>query len=90
VPSGHYTDVVERLAPGRSFRRHRAHRRPRARRHAGVIHYTVGQRRGLGLGAAQAGHASEPLFVVRIDAAKAQVVVGRARRWRPAPWRYAT
>ncbi len=45
-------------------------------RHAGVIHYTVGQRRGLGLGAAQAGHASEPLFVVRIDAAKAQVVVG--------------
>ncbi len=45
-------------------------------RHAGVIHYTVGQRRGLGLGASLGGRAAEPLFVVRLDAAKAQVVVG--------------
>ncbi|OEU63936.1 MAG: tRNA 2-thiouridine(34) synthase MnmA [Desulfuromonadales bacterium C00003094] len=39
-------------------------------RHAGTHRYTVGQRRGLGLAW------SEPLFVVRIDAAQRQVVVG--------------
>ena len=44
-------------------------------RHAGVIHYTIGQRRGLGLGALPAV-GGEPLYVVRLDAAKAQVIVG--------------
>ena len=39
-------------------------------RHEGIIHYTIGQRRGLGI----AG--SEPLYVVRIDAKARQVVVG--------------
>jgi tRNA-uridine 2-sulfurtransferase len=39
-------------------------------RHAGIINYTIGQRRGLGISAPQ------PLFVVRLDAAKRQVVVG--------------
>jgi tRNA-specific 2-thiouridylase len=39
-------------------------------RHEGVIGFTVGQRKGLGL-----GH-HEQLFVVRIDAARRQVVVG--------------
>ena len=77
VPSGHYTDVVERLAPGAIVPGDIVHVDGRVLgRHAGVVHYTVGQRRGLGLGAAQAGHASEPLFVVRLDAARAQVVVG--------------
>ncbi len=42
-------------------------------RHEGVIHYTVGQRKGLGL----SGN-DEPLFVVRIDADNARVVVGSA------------
>jgi tRNA-specific 2-thiouridylase len=41
-------------------------------RHPGVHHYTIGQRRGLGLGA------GEPLYVVRLDAARRQVVVGAA------------
>jgi tRNA-specific 2-thiouridylase len=40
-------------------------------RHDGVIHFTVGQRKGLGL----SGN-GEPLFVLKLDAAKAQVVVG--------------
>ncbi len=40
-------------------------------RHDGITHFTVGQRKGLGL----SGN-DEPLFVVRLDAAKAQVVVG--------------
>ncbi len=38
--------------------------------HQGTYRYTVGQRKGLGLAW------SEPLFVVRIDAARQQVVVG--------------
>ncbi len=77
VPSGHYTDVVERLAPGAAVPGDIVHLDGQVLgRHAGVIHYTVGQRRGLGLGAAQAGHATEPLFVVRLDAANARVVVG--------------
>jgi tRNA-specific 2-thiouridylase len=41
--------------------------------HRGAIHYTVGQRRGLGVAA------GEPLYVVRVDAARNRVVVGRER-----------
>jgi tRNA-specific 2-thiouridylase len=39
-------------------------------RHSGIIHFTVGQRRGLGVAA---GH---PLYVVRLDAPSRRVVVG--------------
>jgi tRNA-specific 2-thiouridylase len=42
-------------------------------RHPGVIHFTVGQRRGLGLGGLANG---EALYVVKLDAAKARVIVG--------------
>ncbi|MBI3275109.1 MAG: tRNA 2-thiouridine(34) synthase MnmA [Methylocystis sp.] len=77
VPTGHYSDLVERLAPGAAVPGDIVHIDGRAiGRHAGVIHYTIGQRRGLGLGAVAAGRFAEPLFVVRLDAAKAQVVVG--------------
>jgi tRNA-specific 2-thiouridylase len=77
VPSGHYSDIVERLAPGAVVPGDIVHVDGRVLgRHAGVIHYTIGQRRGLGLGAAIAGRTAEPLFVVRLDAANAQVVVG--------------
>lgn len=38
--------------------------------HGGAVHYTVGQRRGLGIAAA------EPLYVIRVDAAANRVVVG--------------
>jgi tRNA-uridine 2-sulfurtransferase len=43
-------------------------------RHPGIIHFTVGQRRGLDIG----GQA-EPLYVVRIDALTRRVVVGPKR-----------
>jgi len=77
VPSGHYTDVVERLAPQAMVAGDIVHVDGRLLgRHAGIVNYTVGQRKGLGLGGAQTGSGGEPLFVVRIDAAKAQVVVG--------------
>jgi tRNA-specific 2-thiouridylase len=77
VPSGRYTDVVQRLAPESVVPGDIVHVDGRVLgRHTGVVHYTIGQRRGLGLGASVAGRDAQPLFVVRIDAAKAQVVVG--------------
>ena len=42
-------------------------------RHRGIIHYTIGQRKGLGIGGA-----GEPYFVTGIDAAHNRIVVGRA------------
>lgn len=40
-------------------------------RHEGVINYTIGQRRGLGIGGL-----ADPLYVVKLDAERRQVVVG--------------
>jgi tRNA-specific 2-thiouridylase len=71
VPQGRYSSVVERLRPDAAEPGEIVHVDGRVLgRHAGIIHYTVGQRRGLGV----AG--GEPLFVVRLDAASRKVVVG--------------
>jgi tRNA-specific 2-thiouridylase len=71
VPSGKYTDIIERLRPGAARPGEIRHMDGRILgRHPGIIHYTIGQRKGLGIAA------SEPLYVVELDAAKAQVVVG--------------
>jgi tRNA-uridine 2-sulfurtransferase len=71
VPTGRYTDIIGRLRPnavepgdivdldGRVIGAHQ-----------GIIHFTVGQRKGLGIAA------SSPLYVVRLDAAGRRVVVG--------------
>jgi tRNA-uridine 2-sulfurtransferase len=76
VPTGRYSDIVERLAPSAADPGDIVHVDGRLLgRHAGVMHYTIGQRRGLGLGAASAT-GGEPLYVVRIDAAQARVTVG--------------
>lgn len=72
VPHGNYADVVERLKPGASVPGEIADLSGRVLgRHEGVIHYTVGQRKGLGL----SGN-GEPLFVVKLDAERARVIVG--------------
>ncbi len=76
VQGGHYGEFVSARAEGA----------PQARpgeivdlagralgEHRGAIHYTVGQRRGLGVAA------GEPLYVVRVDAARNRVVVGSER-----------
>ena len=72
VPDGDYAGLVRKLRPeadtagdivdlaGRKLGTHR-----------GIIHFTVGQRRGL-----EIGGSPEPLYVVRVDAAARQVVVG--------------
>ena len=71
VPTGHYAEVIERLRPGASG--------PGdivgldgsvLGQHDGIIHFTVGQRRGLGIAA------GAPLYVVRLDAHSRRVVVG--------------
>jgi len=71
VPEGDYAALIRKLRPegvapgditdmdGRVLGRHE-----------GIIHYTIGQRRGLGLSG------GEPLYVVRIEAAERRIVVG--------------
>ncbi len=71
VPAGHYSEMIERLLPGSSEPGEIVHVDGRVLgRHNGILHYTIGQRRGLGIAAA------EPLYVVSLDAAEARVVVG--------------
>jgi tRNA-uridine 2-sulfurtransferase len=71
VPTGHYSKMIERLIPDASTPGEIAHVDGRVLgRHRGIIHYTIGQRRGLGVAAA------EPLYVVALDAVRARVIVG--------------
>jgi tRNA-specific 2-thiouridylase len=71
VPEGRYTTVIDRLRPGSAEAGEILHLDGRLLgRHDGVTRYTVGQRRGLAIAL------GEPLFVVRLDAARRQVIVG--------------
>ena len=71
VPTGHYADIIERLKPGAAEPGSIVDLDGKVLgSHAGIIHYTVGQRRGLGLAGAS------PLYVVRLDAEARRVVVG--------------
>jgi tRNA-specific 2-thiouridylase len=73
VPNGRYAEVVEKLRPGAAEPGEIAHVDGTVLgRHAGVIHFTVGQRRGLNL----PGGEAEPLYVVRLDAKNRRVIVG--------------
>ncbi|MFN3211509.1 MAG: tRNA 2-thiouridine(34) synthase MnmA [Henriciella sp.] len=71
VPEGSYAKVVEKLRPGSGRGGEIVHLDGRVLgEHQGVIHYTIGQRRGLGVAT------GEPLFVVKINAPARQVIVG--------------
>jgi tRNA-uridine 2-sulfurtransferase len=71
VPQGRYGDLIERLRPGAAKAGEIVHVDGRVLgRHEGIVHYTVGQRRGLKVAI------GEPLYVVRLDAAKGRVIVG--------------
>jgi len=71
VPEGSYAKVVEKLRPGSGRGGEIVHLDGRVLgEHQGVIHYTIGQRRGLNVAV------GEPLYVVKIDAPKRQVIVG--------------
>jgi tRNA-specific 2-thiouridylase len=72
VPDGNYAAVIQKLRPGAGEPGDIVDMEGRVMaRHEGVIHYTIGQRRGLGIGGL-----SEPLYVVRLDPEARQVVVG--------------
>lgn len=71
VPGGSYASVIERLRPGAMEPGEITHMDGRVLgKHEGVVNYTVGQRRGLGIAW------PEPLYVVAVDAAAKRVVVG--------------
>ena len=72
VPDGNYAKVIEKLRPGVAAPGEIVDIDGRILgKHDGVIHYTIGQRRGLGLGGL-----TEPLYVVRLDPEARCVIVG--------------
>src|SRR5580765_1110873 len=71
VPTGRYTDIIGRLKPGAIEPGDIVDLDGRViGRHQGVVHFTVGQRKGLGIAS------GSPLYVIRLDAARRRVVVG--------------
>ena len=71
VPTGHYADVIERLRPGSAAPGNIVDLSGRVLgQHDGIIHFTVGQRKGLKI------PAREPLYVLRLEAETRRVVVG--------------
>ena len=76
VPNGSYAKVVEKFRPGALQPGEIVHIDGRVLgNHDGIINYTIGQRRGLGIGG---GHTegNSPLFVVGLRPDKNQVLVG--------------
>ncbi|PKP75165.1 MAG: tRNA 2-thiouridine(34) synthase MnmA [Alphaproteobacteria bacterium HGW-Alphaproteobacteria-6] len=72
VPNGNYAAVIEKLRPGAADPGEIVDLAGTViGHHRGVIHYTIGQRRGLGVG----GQA-DPLYVIRLDPATRRVTVG--------------
>jgi tRNA-uridine 2-sulfurtransferase len=71
VPQGKYTDVIERLMPSAAEKGEIVDLAGNVLgHHDGIIRFTVGQRKGLGIAA------GTPLYVVKLDAANRRVVVG--------------
>jgi len=71
VPSGSYSDLVAKLRPGAIEPGEIVDESGRVLgQHDGIIHFTVGQRKGLGISGA------EPMFVLRLEAETRRVVVG--------------
>jgi tRNA-uridine 2-sulfurtransferase len=71
VPQGKYSDIIEKLRPEAAQGGDIVHMDGRVLgRHDGIFHYTIGQRRGIGIAAA------EPLYVLHLDPAHARVIVG--------------
>ncbi len=72
VPNGDYASVIRKLRPEAAAPGDIVHADGRVLgRHDGIVNYTIGQRRGLGIGGL-----ADPLYVVRLDPENRQVVVG--------------
>jgi tRNA-specific 2-thiouridylase len=75
VPSGNYAALVQKLRPGAAEPGEIVDEAGRVLgRHDGVIHFTVGQRKGIGVAS------SEPLYVLRLEPETRRVVVGPRER----------
>jgi tRNA-specific 2-thiouridylase len=71
VPQGKYTDVIEKLMPGAAEKGDIVDLAGNVLgQHDGIIRFTVGQRKGLGIAA------GAPLYVIKLDAANRRVIVG--------------
>lgn len=71
VPQGKYSDIIAKLKPTAANPGDIVHIDGRVLgRHEGILRYTIGQRRGIGIAS------GEPLYVVHLDAERARVVVG--------------
>jgi tRNA-uridine 2-sulfurtransferase len=71
VPDGKYADLILKLRPDAADAGDIVHLDGRVLgRHEGILHYTIGQRRGLGIADA------DPLYVIKLDAAAKRVIVG--------------
>ncbi|MEM9878054.1 MAG: tRNA 2-thiouridine(34) synthase MnmA [Pseudomonadota bacterium] len=72
VPDGRYGDLVSKLRPGAAEPGEIVHLDGRVLgAHNGILHYTIGQRRGIGVGGL-----AEPIYVLALDADRRQVIVG--------------
>lgn len=71
VPTGRYATIIEKLHPGAAEPGDIVHLDGRVLgQHSGIINFTIGQRRGIGIAS------GEPLYVIRLDAARRIVFVG--------------
>jgi tRNA-specific 2-thiouridylase len=71
VPQGKYSDIVNKLKPNAALSGDIVHMDGRVLgQHEGILHYTIGQRRGIGIAT------GEPLYVVYLDARSRRVIVG--------------
>lgn len=75
VPAGKYSDLVKKLRPNSSVEGDIVHLDGRVMgRHTGIVNYTIGQRKGLGIGGQK--DSNDPFYVVRLDAGENRVIVG--------------
>jgi tRNA-specific 2-thiouridylase len=71
VPQGKYADIISKVKPNAALAGEIVHLDGRVLgRHEGIVHYTIGQRKGLGVAT------GEPLYVVYLDARSRRVIVG--------------
>ncbi len=72
VPNGKYSDLVRKLRPASDNSGDIIDMQGNVLgQHNGIINFTIGQRRGIGVGGTE-----EPLYVIRLNAANNQVIVG--------------